>query len=102
MEIRMTGRDVLAAAIETAPLDQDTTIILERADGCTRYNLPAVCHADGSEVVQHGVRIWNEETRQYDIYVPKFATPEEHVLYQTKRRKRIAQNVRRQAMGRFE
>jgi hypothetical protein len=94
--ITVTGRDVLAVAIEMAPLDQDVTIILERQGGRTVYRFPAVCHSDGSEVNPHGRKLSDDQ------WTPQFKTIEQHVLYQTKRRKQIAQNVRRQAKGRFE
>jgi hypothetical protein len=99
--IVVTGRDVLAAAIETAPLDQDVTIVLEYSGGRTTYHFPAVCRPDGSEVNRHGY----ERSAGFGkptTWIPQFKTVEAHILYQAKRRKQIAQSVRRQARGRFE
>jgi hypothetical protein len=100
--IEVTGRDMFAMLVESFPLDQDLWIILIHKTGRTTYRFPAVITVDGGEVNPHQRRDYNYDTCKWDIVVNQFATPEEHRLYQIKRRARIAANIRKAARRLFE
>lgn len=86
------GKETLKGLIQTIPMDEKSIIILIHSTGRTKYTFPAVINSNGGEIFTH----YTTDNRV------KFKAPEDHRIWQIKRRLKITRQINRIAKRVFE